>query len=284
MHRISLIPIYRRTYIQNESEKQKYVKNKIQPNQSKNYIDSIYTSSEQLYRYGFNQVCGFIEIYIDNLFHLKIVKHKHNGHVVLGGKYNFEDIQTLFNKSILELKTLNIIKVAQDIIDQSTENKLHVEKDYINNIELSEELTLLLKEYIEESRDCKSYDNFVKCKFFLSIDLGHIIDTSKYDYFLKRELNKEHPALFPFVSYLENVNSDVLKLVADDFGKNTSLFQDYPRQDLINLDLEKIKHYCSTMKLDYNLIQALKIPEQVKFVYSHYYNLLIREKIIKEVC
>lgn len=281
MIKICLLPIYRRSFEENENEKENALQEAISYSNSKRQLEFSITNILKRYRFSFNQVCGFIYVYVDNLLYLKIKRISHKGNVCLGAKYNFEKEELLLNKFILDIKPQAIINTIQTVIDkQKVKSKFYVDDEYLQTFALSKEFMNKLKIASKLFKRCQDREDFAKIYMLRLTNLDNKIDESSYNDFLDRQIQSKQSRVFPFVDYCNCEDPDITKIVIEDLMKLNSYFKDVKEdiKDILQKEFDdKVDQYCQRMKIDIEIFKNFSEIQKMKFIYCHYYNLYLKK-------
>lgn len=281
MKKICLLPIYRRSYEQNLKERLSALNDVLQQCHSASSADLCFENINNEYRYSFNQVFGFIYVYVDNLFNLKIKKIVHNGKVFLGGKYNFKKEDLLLSVNLLNEKADNIIGLVQATVDnQKIKSKFYIDDEYLQTIALSTDFIEEIERAFKQSKGWKDKEKFAKLYILKNTCLNNQIDECLYNEFLTSQIKSKEFRFFPFVSYTDCNNPDIAKIINEDLEKYSSYFKEVSDdvRDLLQREFEdKISTYCQYMKLDIKTIESFSEVQKMKFVFCHYFNMLTQK-------
>lgn len=277
MQNICLLPIYRRTYQENLQEMQSEIEKLDRTNKSKNYINLMVGYYRDLYRYSFNQVCGFIYVYLDDLFHLKIKLVMHKGNVVLNGKYNFKDEKVIYDAALLKLSSKKIVETIKESVCsiKLRNKKFFIDDTYIDGIDISKRILVQLSKMKKFKYSLEKEDDYVKCYMILTTSVEDVVSEEKYNEYLLNQIKNKQCLLFPFVSYLSQGNPEIIKLINEDLTKYSPCFKEITldTRGIVEFEFnEKIKSYCRQVGYDFNKIKNLSPMQKMKFVYCHYYN------------
>lgn len=286
MYKIYLLPIYTKTLEENKKERDKAIEEAKNYCHSFNYLNYTLELIHNKYRFSFNQVIGFIYVYIDNLLNLKIKRIEHSGKVVLNGKYNFKKEVLWYKENILNFDINNLQKCIKEKIKANCkEKKFYIDDSFVEMTDISNDFIIKLSQISTSARSVNDKDQLVKLYSLKKVSLNELIDEHPYNNYLNTQISSHSMNIFPFISYTSNINSDIIKLVCEDLVKYDTYFVDVDEdtKDILLFEFkDKVKYYCENMAINYDKIKELPYICQTKYIYCHFYNYLLKLKILDE--
>ena len=280
MYKLYLLPIYRRSLEENNKEKNQAIKVAKETCQSAHYLEYKLECISEMYRFSFNQVIGFIYVYIDNLLNLKIKRIEHSGKVVLNGKYNFKKEVLLYKDNILNFDINNLQKsIKEKIKANCKEKKFYIDDSFLEMTDISNDFIIKLSQISTLARSVNDKEQLVKLYSLKKVSLNELIDEHPYNNYLNTQISSHSMKIFPFISYTSNINSDIIKLVCEDLVKYDTYFVDVDEdtKDILLFEFKnKVKYYCENMTINYDKIKELPYIYQTKYIYCHFYNYLLK--------